>query len=252
MDCQETRKFLQVYLDGELDEEERQQVEEHLSQCEPCRALSCYERRFRDAIRARVPRTLPSAGFRVQLREAMAGERQEWVFPRKLVWGTVPAVLVLAIMIPLTWTVTSGFSPMVDEVVDQHSSEPPVEVSSSNQDEVEGWFRKKLNFLVNLPHFEQQKFDLVGARLSTVDRQRAALIRYRRNLSNFSLFVVIDPNDSYEGRSCQYIHAQKFCLTELRGYTVVIWHNRGLAYSLVGEAPAKELLELLSSASLAR
>ena len=249
MDCQEIRKFLQVFIDEELDEEERLQVEDHLAQCEPCRALSCYERRFRDAIRARVPRALPSAGFRVQLRETMAGAREQWVFPRKLVWGTVPAVLVLAIMIPFAWTVTSGFSPMVDEVVDQHSSEPPVEVTSSNLDEVEGWFRKKVNFLVNLPRFQGQKFDLVGARLSTVDRQRAALIRYRRNLANFTLFVVTDPNDSYEGRSCQYIHAKKFCLTELRGYTVVIWHNRGLAYSMVGEAPAQELLELLSAAT---
>jgi hypothetical protein len=35
----------------------------------------------------------------------------------------------------------------------------------------------------------------------------------------------------------------------MRGYTVVLWRSRGLAYSLVGDSAEQEIVEVLNSAS---
>jgi anti-sigma factor RsiW len=157
-------------------------------------------------------------------------------------------VAALALVITFTWTITSGFSGMMDEAVDQHSTAPPVEVNSSDTDVVEDWFREKVNFNVALPRFQSKQLDLVGARLSHLGQRNAALIRYRRGTHTFSLFVVTDPGGSLEGKMCQRVRSREICLTELRGYTVVLWRSRGLAYSLVGDTAPKEMVNVLSSA----
>lgn len=247
MDCEDVGKFLQVYIDGELDDEDRRMVEEHLTGCSACRARADYERRFRSAVRARLPRVRAPEGLRHRVAEAMSGARARPLFARPLVWGSVPALVALALVITFTWTVTSGFSGMVGEAVDQHATAPPVEVNSSDSSEVEHWFRRKVDFNVALPRFHDRKLDLVGARLSRLVRQRAALVRYRRAGHDYSLFVVSDPGGSLEGSLCQRLRSREICLSELRGYTVVMWRARGLAYSLVGDAPPQDMLEVLDS-----
>lgn len=249
MDCQEVKKFLQVYIDGELDEEDRRVLEEHLAACPDCRASVEYDRRFRDAIRARVPKISAPDDFKQQLTEAMARVPNRRPALRRLVWGFVPATAALALVITFTWTVTSGFSPLMDEAVLQHSAEPPVEINSSDSDQVENWFRKKVDFNVALPRFPHKKVSLEGARLSHLARRQAALVRYRRGQHRFSLFVVTDPGGSLEGKKCLKVKATDFCMTQMRGYTVVLWRSRGLAYSLVGDSAEQEIMEVLNSAN---
>jgi anti-sigma factor RsiW len=152
------------------------------------------------------------------------------------------------LVITFTWTVTSGFSPLVQEAVEQHSTALPVDFGSSDSDEVEGWFRAKVDFNVALPRFQPQQFNLVGARLSHLADHKAALVRYQKGLHNYSLFVVTDPGGSLGSQKCQRVKAREFCLTELKGYTVLLWRSRGLAYSLVGETAPPEMLEVISTA----
>jgi anti-sigma factor (TIGR02949 family) len=164
VDCQEVKKFLQVYIDGELDAEDRRILEEHLAACPVCRASVEYERRFRDAIRARIPKVTAPEDFKQQLSEAIAQVPSRRPVLRRLVWGFVPATAALALVITFTWTVTSGFTPLVDEAVLQHSASPPVEINTSDSDQVEDWFRAKVDFNVALPRFPE-KISLDGARL---------------------------------------------------------------------------------------
>jgi len=249
VDCQEVKKFLQVYIDGELDEEDRRVMDGHLAGCPDCRASVEYDRRFRDAVRARVPKVSAPEDFKQQLSEAMAQVPHRRPALRRLAWGFVPATAALALVITFTWTVTSGFTPLVDEAVSQHNAAPPVEINSSDSEQVEDWFRKKVDFNVALPRFARQEVSLEGARLSHLARRKAALVRYRQGQRRFSLFVVTDPGGSLEGNKCLKVKTTDFCMTQLRGYTVVLWRSRGLAYSLVGDSAEQEIVEVLNSAN---
>jgi anti-sigma factor (TIGR02949 family) len=249
MNCQVVQKFMSVYLDGEFDEDDRRDMDVHLAACEACRAQVDYERRFRQAIQSRLPRPLAPEGLRERVVVALNNDRPARRLPRPLVWGSVPAVAALALMITFTWTVTSGFSPLVDQAVAEHTRQPPVEVNSEDSGEVENWFRSKVNFRVTLPRFAHRRLSLVGGRLSNLAERRAALIRYHHDGHRFSLFVVAGTDLDMGGERCQKVRQQEFCLTEVRGYSVVSWRSRGLLYSMVGESNPAELLKVLSVAN---
>ena len=249
MDCKEVDKFLQVYVDGELDDEDRVLVEEHLRSCPRCRAMADYEQRFIKSIKARFPREEAPAELRSRLVHAMAQVPERKPLSRRLVWGSVPAAAALALVITFTWTVTSGFSPLVDDAIQQHSTEPPVEVNSSDTSAVENWFRKKVDFNVALPRFPRAKINLVGARLSHLAERQAALVRYKSRGRHFSLFVLTDTGDKLTGKQCRRVKSREFCLTEQKGYTVVLWRSRGLVYSLVGDWSPSEMMKVLASES---
>ena len=249
MDCQVVQEILQFYVDGELDEHDRGEVETHLSECAACRAQADHDRRFRAAIRARVPLEPAPASLRRQIEGTLSERPVTRRFSRTLIWGSVPAAAALGLLITFTWTVTSGFSPLVDEAVTRHSSEPPVEVSSHDSTEVEDWFRSKVDFNVALPRFRPRTLSLEGARLSNLAERQAALVRYRQGGRRFSLFVITDRGEELSAKRCQRVHRREICVDERRGYTVIWWRSRGLLYSMVGDAGPSDLLQVLSSAS---
>jgi anti-sigma factor (TIGR02949 family) len=248
MNCKDVITFLQVYLDGEFDEEDRRDVEAHLAGCEACRKQADYERRFRESVRSRLapPRAPEALGERV--RAAMAAECEFGRLPRRLLWGSLPAAGVVLLFLSFTWTVTSGFSPLVREAVVRHSSGPPVEVQTGDAGEVETWFRTKVDFRVALPRFTQERLSLVGARMSHLASRQAALVRYQHGRQSFSLFVLTDPGEDMPAQRCQRLRQREVCLTELQGYTVVSWRTRGLLYSMVGDASASSMLAALTEA----
>jgi mycothiol system anti-sigma-R factor len=251
VDCREVDKFLQVYIDGELDESDRRRLQEHLDDCDSCREVADYERRFKQAVKVRWPRSTAPDSLKERVVEAMSNAEKKAPgrhrFRRRLVFSSVPAAAALALVITFTWTVTSGFSPLVKEAVLQHSTEPPVEVSSSDRSAVEEWFRKKVDFHVALPRFTHSRINLVGARLSHLAERQAALVSYRNGGDRFSLFVLTDTGGNLEGKRCKKIESTKFCISEQRGYTVVLWRSRGLMYSLVGDSDPREMLRVIAT-----
>jgi len=248
VDCAEVDRFLQVFVDGELDEQDRQLVEQHLAGCQSCRARSEYQRRFIAAVKARVPRHSAPEHLREQVRQLLVSEKRPFL-PRRLLWGSLPAAAALALVVTFTCTVTSAFSPVIDEAVQQHSRQPRVELAANDPAAVENWFRRKVDFHVALPSFGSGKLSLVGARLSRLAKRQAALVRYASGPERYSLFVFADGGQQLPGSVCQRIHSLRVCLTEQRGYTVLMWRSRGLVYSFVGDATPGRMMKLLASAS---
>jgi anti-sigma factor (TIGR02949 family) len=248
MDCQVVRKFLQVYLDREFSEDDRCDLEEHLKSCPACNARAGYERRFRKAIQARVPKPVTPAEFRRQIVQLIEKQPVSNLFSKRLMmWSTVPAAVALALVVSFNWTMTTGFS---DEAVAQHSMEEPIEVGSGNSKEVETWFRSKVNFNVALPHFGRPRLSLVGGRLSHLANRQVALIRYRLGHRNLSLFVMSDNGEvNFRGQNCKKVAEKQVCSSEIRGFSLLSWRSRGLLYSVVSDADPSDLLKLLFSSA---
>lgn len=249
MRCDDAKRFAQVYLDGEFDENDRRAMELHLQECPACRHQVEVERRFQAAVRARIPRVSAPPELRQRLHDALLRPQGRFLpWRRVLLWSSVPAAGVLLLILSLTWTVTSAFSPrLIDEAVERHSRQAPVEVASENLQDVEEWFRAKVDFHVALPTFADREFRVVGARLSHLAERQAAQVRYRQAGREYSLFVFSDPGGPLDMRSCHRLGRRKLCLVEKRGYTVAVWRSRGLAYSLVGDLPATQMLDVMNA-----
>ena len=58
-DCEKLRELASVYLDGDLSEEERQQIEHHLGQCEMCAGFVSTLRETIDMLRKLPPEGIP-------------------------------------------------------------------------------------------------------------------------------------------------------------------------------------------------
>ena len=103
MNCQETQKFIHVYLDGEFADDDRRDFERHLRHCAHCRAMARFEERFKNALRSRVAPLTPPEGLERQvitrLRAEPAPASPLWK------WGirVVPVGLAAGLLLMLAW-----------------------------------------------------------------------------------------------------------------------------------------------------
>ena len=79
MDCARTRFFLNAYLDGELAENDRRQVSQHLGRCERCAARLDSFRRVRSILKDSSPRQSAPADLRRRIaRMQLPSKRSAW------------------------------------------------------------------------------------------------------------------------------------------------------------------------------
>ena len=85
MDCEEVDRFIDVYLDGELDIGRRLALEQHLTLCPLCRSLLEERLEFRTFFAASVPRCNTSPELEAKVLEAVRrGEaKQKFSFLRR-------------------------------------------------------------------------------------------------------------------------------------------------------------------------
>jgi anti-sigma factor RsiW len=95
MKCEGVRKELVAYLDGELEERLRQDVETHLAACADCAAeKKTMEATLHDI--GSLPATEPTADLARRFADRIATERERGFLPKLLGWLRSPAVLVPA------------------------------------------------------------------------------------------------------------------------------------------------------------
>ena len=73
--CGKCEQLLQLYLDGELDENEVREAEAHLDDCGYCRRRYRFERAFRAYLRETLSGEPMSPEFRVKLVALQSGAR---------------------------------------------------------------------------------------------------------------------------------------------------------------------------------
>src|SRR5690606_11806882 len=65
---------------------------------------------------------------------------------------------------------------VVEETLDWHRRRLPMEVTGPHGDEVQVWFRGKVDFPVRVPQFRHANVALLGGRLAKVGDNKAALL----------------------------------------------------------------------------
>ncbi len=249
IDCDEFRKFVDPYVDGEFDDRGRAEFDAHMAVCPDCRRFFEQKSWFLEAVRPclRRPTTMSEdqrCRLTAKLRAARAPERRRRMMRRVAPLSTVAAAAAVFLFVtPLT-----GFAPVIDEAVDQHCQAMPVEVPSPEPREIDDWFSGKVPFDMNAPRFRDQRVSLLGGRLSRVGQQRAAYLVYGVGAHKVSVLVFDGRELKLDSGQARAVANRKLRMHDARGYRVAVYQKGPLAYAVTSDLPEGEMLNLIGSA----
>lgn len=262
MQCGAARKYL--YRLDEPDSEEvsfptQAEVVEaraHVGRCAACQGFFAAEERLKVFLRSRAPRDQASAVLRERVLTQIAQERERsakvshWFerVRRRGVALAVVGVLATTALLAGLW-LTQRRAPVTPQqlasilIADHAGSLPGVtEITSSDREVVQTWFRERVGFSFHLPPTSDPR--LIGGRLCHLQGQRAALIFYQHPQSIVSLFILDGSHIEWPDNQLISLDGKRCLATAGKGYNAVLWEERGLLYGLVSDAPSADLLQL--------
>jgi anti-sigma factor RsiW len=156
MDCNETRRLLDAYVDGELELTRQLDVEAHLAGCPTCKKAVEAAINFRFSIRANMPVYKAPPELQRKIRAVLRKESGSWLERVFRFWrylaGTA-GILVLGFSFAWAWIVDSHDKDreLIAEAISDHSrsllADHLLDVTSSDQHTVEPWITSKLDYI---------------------------------------------------------------------------------------------------------
>lgn len=255
MDCRELERSVDAFLDGEFDERERAEAEAHLAGCPACRAMVEGQGRIRTAVRAKLREAMaPSASagrapdaLRERLAQSLAKERRP-LWRRTLTPLPIATMAACAAGVLVVLASHSGNPELVQDAINNHNRRLPLEVDAAA---MPAWFPGKLDFNPALPHFDDRRVRVEGARLSNLREWPAAYVRYQLPRGQAGLFIVDDPGRRFDapGREVN-VGREVVRVASARGYNVVVWRRNEIVYSLVSDLDEDSLFRLVEAAQI--
>jgi anti-sigma factor RsiW len=244
MTCDESRRWLDAYFDGELDLTRSVELEEHLRGCATCA-------RARDNLMA-LRKPLAAARFdapeplrqrvRAAVRREMGGEPPagQWSLSAILRWLIPAAAIAALVLIAGQAEFGSGAERRtLDEITDSHVRSLVgthlVDVVSSDQHTVRPWFEGRVDFAPPVPDLSTHGFEIIGGRLDYIDGHSAGALVYQVRKHYISVIIQLSP------RGANAPATEIGSKPSQRGYNVFAWSHGGLDYWAVSEISPDEL-----------
>jgi anti-sigma factor (TIGR02949 family) len=221
MNCDDADRFLDAYLDGELEPAKKAELERHLAGCPECEEKLAHLRRLRDFVAANAPHypAPPELKGKVLARLEVARKsnlislaRQPWLY----------AAALLVISLVLAWL--KFFPNHEEEIADQAVAnfkraallERVCDIVSPDPGVVKPWFVGKVDFSppVVLPGLN---FQMRGGRLDVINNRKVAAVTYKRGKDLFTVFVWPDAGKPIPMKNWS-----------ISGNTVCSWNVKGL------------------------
>ena len=240
MNCEEANRFLDAYLDRELDSRRHLELEKHLSSCPACQSLVQELEEFRAFFAATAPYKAPpqlrakvlAAVRREQPKPAFAFLRQPWVY----------AALAVVLSLFLAWNILfpNPGRELFRQAVLLHSQsfapDQALGVVSPNPQVVKTWFTAKLDFVPPVVGFPASGYSLAGGRIGVIKNRLVAALVYKRGKDVVTLFCW-PPKREHLSKSDHLIE----------GYHVSTWSNAECNYILVSKLSDREMDEFVDS-----
>jgi len=244
MTCEPTRKYLDAYVDGELEAGLMIEVESHLEGCASCAAHERLRRDIRREIAAVGART--RAPERLRRRIASLSDRRRRT--RLLAAAAVPLAAAASLLVALALTGTDdGEQPLaevVEDVVLRHARELPMEVSGPDPAQAASWFRGKVDFPVRDPGLRLTGASFEGARVSNVRASQAAQMVYNVDGHRVSLMIFPAGRVSVAGARVDREGDREVFVGRRNGFNVAVVFDGDLAYALSSDLPGPRLVSL--------
>jgi len=254
MNCSETKRLIDAYVDNEVDLRGALEIEEHVARCPGCGEEERALRELQVSARVNLIRYAPSPDFEGRLRQALHAEghpapvgsvepspaparaarhrRRGWKWAAFAPFAAAAALLVMAG--PRFWPPPSEAS-VTDAVIAAHVrsllANHLTDVASSDQHTVKPWFQGKLDYSVSVTDWAAEGYPLAGGRLDYVEDTPAAALVYRRAQHVVNLFVW--PSKRAGDEPLRRLSR--------RGYNAYCWAKDGMHYWAVSDLNEVEL-----------
>ena len=251
--CDDIRERLALYLDNELQGDERAAFEAHTQSCESCASFVEKELAFLNAIRGSGPLHGAPETLKAKVAELVNGPtavtrrrlRSKWILP-------VAAGLLVLLTPVVIWRVMrhsnrpangapSGFALMAADVHLRHvRGQLPLEMETTSPQAISAWFANKVDFNVKLPSYQESSgqekiYTLEGARLVGYQNDYAAYVSYRMRDRPISLVITSETVAKPSGGEEIASRGLMFHYNAIDGLKVITWSDRGLTYALVSD-----------------
>lgn len=262
--CDDIRGRMTLYLDNELQGDERATVEEHLSECDSCASIFARELNFLKAVRESGPLHIAPPSLRDKVHGILTAEQVSAAGPprtsvrttrhgSRFSWVVAVAAALLVMLLPvIVWRVmTQAESPSLGKpssfalmAADTHlrhiRGQLPLEMESGSPQNISAWFSNKVSFSVKLPNYQESSgqeklYTLEGARLVGFRNDYAAYVAYRMKERPISLVITSDSVARPSGGEEIAARGLKFHYNAIDGLKVITWSDRGLTYALVSD-----------------
>ncbi|MBW2276696.1 MAG: zf-HC2 domain-containing protein [Deltaproteobacteria bacterium] len=249
MSCEEISKYLDAYVDGELEAGLMLEVESHIDDCETCAARERLKREFKSQIAALGRRV--EAPERLRQRVVSISSRHR---KRRLIVlvAAAPLAAAAALLLVLFWgadpqDTDEPLAAVVDDVVRRHARELPMEIEGADPAVAASWFRGKVDFPVRVPNLDLQNASFDGARLSHVRDQQAAQIVYTVDGHRVTLMIFNTDAVTIRGGDLVHVAGRDVVLGRRKGFNVAVMLDGDMAYAFSSDLSRGRLLDIVRS-----
>jgi mycothiol system anti-sigma-R factor len=273
MNCGLVRRYIDAYVDSEVDPTTQIEFERHLDVCSECQELVAFSQRMKAMVRESVSGVKAPESLRDRLRASLDEEdrRREGKAPPLAAlkplsakyWVPLAAAAGVFVSLhyatdldvgnpvggPQTARMMSNM-PIFEDVVRLHSTDLPADVQPARPNDVVSYFRDKVAFPVRPAAFDQSDARLVGARLSNIRDRSAAALYYNVGGRRMTVVVFDAPNLATRDVQRTRMLGKELVYQRVRGYTVPVRRQDGITYAFTGDLDRQSLLRLAASAQV--
>ena len=251
--CADIEKLLYPYLDGELDAKQNLDVEAHILDCQKCCDLLDEEKRFLSVIKnGCLPKDGPSA-LKAKLEKMLNKKQRPFIrlfsnHPFKMAFASALAgVLIFLLTGKLLDLGLNRTPPFVRASVENHleyiKGNLPLEIESHDPKVVASWFKKRIDFMPDLPILKDDMIVLLGGRLAKFKGENVALISYRIDKLPVTMFVIRGNPAAYvESRDFTFLQGRRFNFSGQHGLNTISWSDSGNNFALISLYPSRNIM----------
>ena len=242
MDCAQTRRYIECYVDGEVDAVTASAVEQHLDHCAVCQRDVDRLTSLRSLIREALPYWPVPERLSRDIRARLVPPATERGFLDAGWWKWFQPAALVAVTAIVTWIAASQLHQpdrnqlVAEDVIASHARSALtghiVDVASSERHTVKPWFSSKLDFSPPVVDLSGADFPLTGGRLDYVDHRPVAVLIYGRRKHVIDL-LVWPTAEERRMPSAEVLSKQ--------GYQVLSWTDGGMQFWAISDLNAKEL-----------
>lgn len=242
MNCNNARKTTYISEYPEVVSEDILEAKRHIKECRECHEFFEGEKSFGSLLRGVVKKESIPDELR---RKILNAEKTKKTSIRLTYRMLAIAASVLIIAIAYMYYIHIKSDSILQKIVNDHAKFLPVpqaHIKSSDPNEITEWFRGKVNFPVLPPSISAI---IKGGRLCLLDKKYFALLFYDHNGSPVSVFIT-DGNipDDLKTKKEVMLKDKKAYVQHRSGYTILLWEDRGLMYSLVSELDVEKIQKI--------
>ena len=241
MKCEEAGRFIDAYLDSELELSQRLELERHLSLCRSCSSLVQEGQEFRSFFRANAPKYKAPPELRIKVLATARREKAKLTFALlRQPWAYAAAAFVLSLALALNILFPDAGKEVSRQAVLRHSrsisADHLVDVASADPHVVKSWLTAKLDFSPPVVGLPASGYSLIGGRLDVIQNRQVATVVYKNDKEIVTLFCW-PPKKEHLSTSDHFIE----------GYLAYTWSNAECNYILVSKLSDRETDEFVDS-----